>query len=87
MKGGSIFKPRAFEKDRKMKATPSAKKAADSKHEPPKITAPSKTQGDESVGLSAEQLKDRAFSSSRVMTEILERDRNTYSFRHWGINE
>jgi hypothetical protein len=41
----------------------------------------------QSLGLSPDQLNDRAFSSSKVMNEILERDRDSYSFRHWGINE
>jgi hypothetical protein len=73
-----------------MKATPSVAKATASKQESPRIDGPV-TAGQESdinsPGLSQEQIKARAFTSTQVMTEILEHDKNTYSFRHWGINE
>ena len=41
----------------------------------------------EALALSQESLRQRASISTQVMDEILEREKRTYSFRHWGINE
>jgi hypothetical protein len=41
----------------------------------------------ESITLSAEEITDRASTTTRVLTEIPERQEGTYYSRHWGINE
>jgi hypothetical protein len=73
-----------------MKATPSVAKATASKHMVPMAIGlakdPREAQ-DETLGLSAEALKARAFTASQVLTQILESNRSKNSFRHWGINE
>ena len=73
-----------------MKATPSVAKATASEQMVPSTAGPEQDRRKpqvELLGLSPEGLKDRAFTSTHVMTEILERGKHTYSFRHWGINE
>ncbi len=68
-----------------MKATPSVAKVT-----APKPIIPDKARGGpvgESLDLSQESLRVRAFASTQTMDEILEKDDRIYSFRHWGINE
>jgi hypothetical protein len=72
-----------------MKATPSVVKTTAAAQLVSK-TGPGKTRREpaiESIELSQEKLRDRAFSSTQVMDEILGRNNHSYSFRHWGINE
>ncbi len=70
-----------------MNATPSVAKATVSKQIIPGTASPTKDRREPQRGLSPEELKARASTSTKVMTEILDRDKRTYSFRHWGINE
>jgi len=72
-----------------MKSTPLAVKATAPK-QTASVTGPDKVRleaATESLELSQERLRDRAYTSTQVMEEILERDKRSYSFRHWGINE
>jgi hypothetical protein len=72
-----------------MKATPAAVKAAAPEQMALRADA-DQTVREPSVQafeLSQESLRERASVSTQVMDDILERDRYSYSFRHWGINE
>jgi hypothetical protein len=72
-----------------MKATPSVVKVS-APRQKVSMTGPDKARLEsavESLELSQERLRERAFSSTKVMDEILERNNYGYSFRHWGINE
>jgi hypothetical protein len=79
-----------FQERPNMKATPSVAKATVSKQIVRRTIDPAKAPPEpqvEALGLSPEGLNARAFTSTHVMTEILERDTRSHSFRHWGINE
>jgi len=41
----------------------------------------------ESLDLSPDRISDRASTTTTVLSEILERDEASYSYRYWGINE
>jgi hypothetical protein len=70
-----------------MKATPSVARTTAPKKTAPRVDGPASHSAIESLELSPDQLNDRAVTSTRVMADILEQDKKTYSFRHWGINE
>jgi hypothetical protein len=70
-----------------MKATPSVARATVPKKTAPRADGPASNSDTEFLELSPDQLNNRAVTSTRVMADILEQDKKTYSFRHWGINE
>jgi hypothetical protein len=73
-----------------MKATPAVARKIGSKQAIPRIGSPDQDRKEpqvEALKLSPDELRDRAFSSTQVMAEILGHNKASYSFRHWGINE
>jgi hypothetical protein len=82
--------PRASKERPDMKATPAVARKTGSKQAVPRTGSPDQDQQEpqvESLRLSPDELKDRAFTSTQVMAEILAHNKRSSSFRHWGINE
>jgi hypothetical protein len=70
-----------------MKKNPSVAKAIDPA-KPVHATPGDEAEDDlESLNLSPDSLADRASTTTSVLSEILERDERSYTYRYWGINE
>lgn len=63
-----------------MKKTKPAQPNASEKN-PPKTVDPS------TIDLSPEDIDNRSSAKTEVLNEMLERERQAYNLRYWGINE
>jgi hypothetical protein len=73
-----------------MKTNASIARATDPAQQTQRITAQEKAADKsrvDSITFSPEGITNRAFTTTTVLTEILEREEKTYHSRHWGINE
>ncbi len=73
------MKPNAIPAERTGPAEPTAPNTLSRNMEPTRPT--------EFMDLTAEQIRARASTTTQVLSEILEREDNTYYVHHWGINE